>query len=464
MSAAEEIAKLQARNAELQAENAELVAKVQTLEQKVLELLKMIEQQGVKKNSRNSSTPPSQDKTKPRRKRSLRAKSKRKTGGQKGHDGHTLQMSDTPDKTETLYSLYCSECGEELSEEDQNLVSKRQVVILPPIEPQVVEYQQFGCTCKRCGHHQKASYPDGVNAPIQYGSEVMALVGYFSVFQYVPYQRLKLLFKDVFNLSISEGSINNLLKRGAQKAMPVYDTILEQIKTSEYVGSDETGAKVNGKKWWIWVWQNIQNTFLKAAKSRGFASVEEVLPEGLPNATVGSDRWAAQLKITSKAKQLCLPHLLRDLNYLIEVDQSEWAQQFKELLKKALALKPISIQRNQAFSPQEVLVQQVEKQLNELLAFTLTKKQTPLTLTFQTQMLKNRNHLFTFLYQLNVPPDNNASERAVRNVKVKQKISGQFKSGQQTFCVWRSVIDTLRKRHLNVLEHLKLIMKCPVPE
>lgn len=441
----------------LEAVNAELLQKISVLEEKVLQLFQIIEKQGIKKDSSNSHNSPSQDKSKPKRNRSLRPKSKRKSGGQKGRKGHTLKMTQNPDETKILRSSYCTSCGISLQNLPHKLVSKRQEVILPPIVPQIVEYQQFACQCA-CGHYQKADFPKNVNAPIQFGSKIVALVNYFNVFQYVPYQRLKLLFSDIFNLSISEGSIENLLKKGAVKSQPIYNAIFENIKNASYVGSDETGAKVNGEKFWIWVWQNVENTFLKASSSRGFDTVEALFPEGLPNTIIGSDRWAAQLKINSNAKQLCYPHLLRDLNYLVEAEKNEWAQSFKDLLKEALSLKQSSLDKNKAFSPNDYQVQDIENKLNKLLAFPIVKEQYPLTRTFQNQMVKNRNHLFTFLYNLDVPPDNNASERAVRNVKVKQKISGQFKSGQDTFCIMRSVIDTLRKRELNVLDKLNIIM------
>lgn len=443
----------------LKAENAILRQNQVVLEQKVLDLLQMIEKLGIKKDSSNSHNSSSQDKGKPKRKRSqsLRPKSNRKSGGQQGHEGHTLEMTETPDETKILRSNYCNVCGSDLQNLVPELISKRQEVIIPPIVPKIIEYQQFACQCG-CGYLQQAAYPANINAPIQFGSEVTALVSYFNVFQHILYQRLKLLFKDIFNLSMSEGSIKNLLRKGADKADPVYQAIFENVKQSSYVGSDETGAKVNGEKWWIWVWQNISNTFLKASPSRGFATVEQVFPEGLPDTIVGSDRLAAQLKITLKAKQLCLPHLFRDLNYLLDVEELEWAQKFKDLLKEALDLNRVCLAENLPCFHGEFEVQNLEDKLNKLLVFPIIKKQHPLTLTFQTQMMKNRNHLFTFLYHLDVPPDNNASERAIRNVKVKQKISGQFKSGQDIFCVLRSVIDTLRKRELDVLDNLKIIM------
>jgi transposase len=269
----------------LKATNAVLLQKITVLEEKVLQLFQIIEKLGIKKNSSNSHNSPSQDKSKPKRNRSLRTKSNRKSGGQEGHKGHTLKMTETPDKTKVLRSDYCSSCGSGLHDLVHQLISKRQEVIIPPIVPQIVEYQQFACRCS-CGHYQKAAYPSNINAPIQFGSEIVALVSYFNVFQYVPYRRLKLLFKDVFNLSISEGSIENLLKKGATKSQTVYQTIFENIKNANYVGSDETGVKVNGEKFWIWVWQNVKNTFLKASSSRGFDTVESLFPEGLPDTII----------------------------------------------------------------------------------------------------------------------------------------------------------------------------------
>jgi len=441
----------------LKAENAKLLQSQKDLEEKVLLLLQIIERQSIKKDSHNSHNPPSEDKGKPKRNQSLRKKTGRKSGGQPGHKGHTLEMSSSPDEVKDLKSNYCQDCGEDLTGLHHLLLSKRQEIVLPPIQPLYVEYRQYGCICS-CGHHQKGVYPKHIKAPVQFGSSVVALVSYFNVFQYVPYARLKLLFKDVFNLSMSEGSINNLLNKAAQKANPVYQTIFDNIKNASYLGADETGTKVNGEKWWIWVWQNAKNTFLKASKSRGFDTVENLFPQGLPNTTIGSDRWAAQLKITSKNKQLCFPHLQRDSIYLEELEKNEWATHFKQLLKDALKLRHLAVHRNRPFQKDDFQAYQIEHRLNRLLARSIVKEHFPKTHTFQKAMIKNRNYLFPCLYDLEVPPDNNASERAVRNVKVKQKISGQFKSGQETFCTLRSIIDTLRKRELDVLFFLKKIM------
>jgi transposase len=308
--------------------------KIKSLEEKVELLLELLQKKAVKKDSHNSSLPPSSDLF--TKNKSLRPVSTRSNGGQSGHKGSTLKMSETPDKIIDLKSDFCSVCGQSLQAELFILNSKRQVIEIPPIVPIYEEYRQYTCQCPTCNHQQSADFPLGVNAPIQYGSTVETLVGYFSVYQFIPYQRLQRLFSQVFSLPLSQGSIGNIIERSAQKCNGVYQEIKNQILQSSVVGSDETGAKVNGTKWWIWVWQNVQNTFLVASDNRGFKTVNRVFENGLPNSAIVSDRWAAQLKTFSKnslggTPQICLAHLLRDLIFLIEIEQLDFATQFKSL-------------------------------------------------------------------------------------------------------------------------------------
>ncbi len=427
------------------------------LEEKLSYVLKLLEEKGLKKDSHNSHNPPSQDKGTIKRK-SLRVKSGRKSGGQKGHKGRTLHQRENPDEIHKLVSNNCSRCGELLSTEGQKLLLKRQIIEIPPIKPIYIEYQQYGCDCKNCGHLEKAPFPENVNCHIKYGNSILSLVSYYSVYQYIPYARLTEQFKDIFNLPISEGTIENLLNRAAKKSAPIYREIMKQLTKSIYAGSDETGAKVNGEKWWIWVWQNLLNTYIAASKSRGFSTIENIIGTKLSQSIIGSDRWAAQLKLETKGKQLCTAHLLRDLIYLEELEKDQWAKDFIALLKQGLQLNKESIERNKAFEKTEQKTLDIEQDLNNLLARSINKGKMPKSFTFQKSMIKHRNSIFTYLYHLDVPPDNNASERAIRNIKVKQKISGQFKSGQDAFCIIRSCIDTLKKRNLNVYSYLCDIM------
>jgi hypothetical protein len=242
----------------------------------------------------------------------------------------------------------------------------------------------------------------------------------------------------------------------------VYQQIKANIVDSKIIGSDETGVKVNGGKWWIWVWQNIQNTFIIASPNRGFQTINSVFADGFSKATLISDRWAAQLKTNATNHQLCLAHLLRELNFLEELEQNEFSTKFKTLIDAVFELKRHQKATNTSTKIDSEEAKTLENKLNELLSMIIDDKKCPKTSIFQFSMIKNRNYILPCIYDLEIPADNNASERAIRVIKVKQKVSGQFKSGQHSYCVIRSVIDTLIKRNLEVIHHLNLIIKAKI--
>jgi len=455
MSSEEQIILLREENYLLREENKQLHNLVSKLEQRIIELEDLLRKSNIRKNSSNSSMPPSSDMSFPKRNQSLREKSGKTTGGQFGHKGTTLKMTDTPDEIIRIEPSYCNHCGNSLEREDRLLQSKRQVIEIPPINPIIIEYQNFMKICPNCGHHQQGGYPEGVNNHIQYGSSVEAAISYFFVYQYMPYKRLKECLKHLFNLAISQGSIENVLNRMSLKAEPVYNRIKELIILSKQNGSDETSVKVNGKKWWIWVWQTLLLTYLTCSKSRGSQSIDNEFPDGLKNSILISDRWAAQLKTEALAHQLCIAHLLRDLKYLEQLEKNEWSTRMKELLKESLNLKEKCLE----CSKDDADAMQLEQRLDILLKEDIPKTTNHKTFAFQKSLMKYRDSIFIFLYNKDTTPDNNGSERSIRNIKVKQKISGQFKTGQHSFCVLRSVIDTCIKNAVDVMDALCAIAK-----
>lgn len=415
-----------------------------------------------KKDSNNSHTPPSVDLK--RKNKSLRQKSGKPKGGQKGHKGHTLEMSDTPDTIEFLYPSYCNNCGTDLADHIFRLQSRRQVTDIPPIVPEITEYRCMGTDCA-CGHHQCGSFPPGVDNHVQYGPNIQSLVIYQSYYQFLPFHRLCDFFRKICSVPISKGTIENIIRRNAKKATPVYEKLQQAIAISFFVGSDETGYKLNTQKGWFWVWQNALITFIVAATSRSKQVIAEHFPDGLPNAILCSDRLAAQLSTVTKGAQLCLAHLLRDLNFLIERQESDWPQQFKNLLKEAIGLKQQQAQYPQNHPKVLELEQKLDNLLNDEQLQLLLKDPDKFqnAITFFKQMRKLRNNLFPFLYHQLVPYDNNGSERAIRMIKVKTKISGQFKSLHKEFAILRSVIDTTIKNGKSVFQAIHAIVQCQPP-
>lgn len=436
-------------------ENRVLREIIRKLELRIAELEEELRKSKIPKDSSNSSKPPSSDISKPKRTQSLREKSGRKTGGQPGHKGTTLLMIDTPDEIVELKPDYCNRCGCNLENEESNFESGRQVIDTPPVKPVVTEYQNYRKLCPKCGHKQLSDYPLGINNHVQYGSNVEAAIAYFSVYQYVPFKRLKECMQHIFGLEISQGSIANILERMSSKSQTVYNKIKSTVMTAKQIGSDETSAKVNGKNWWVWVWQTPYSTFISVSQSRGSKTIEKLFPSGFNNAVLNSDRWAAQLKTNAKGHQLCIAHLLRDLKYLLELEKNDWAGQVKKVLNEALKLKNECLEYSRG-DPDTI---QLERKLDILLKANIPKTNNKKTLAFQKSLIKHRKSIFTFLYHSGIPPDNNASERAIRNIKVKQKISGQFKSGQNYFCILRSVVDTCLKRGVDVMFALNSIAR-----
>jgi transposase len=460
------IASLEAENAALrvkvsgmallESDNLMLQQRVSELAQTVADLIKKMEQSSVRKNSQNSSIPPSSDLS--RKNKSLRKKSGRKPGGQRGHSGTTLKMTDTPDHIERLVPVICEACCATLDATLARVVERRQVVDIPPIQAEVTEFQACGIMCG-CGKHQIAAFPQGVDNHVQYGPNIAALTVYHSVYQYIPYKRLQHFFAHVCHLPISIGTLENIVTRMADKARPIWQDLRSKVETAPSVGSDETGVKVNGGKQWVWVWQTAMITFLAVSAKRGSQIIEQLFPQGFQAATLCSDRWRAQIKTTAQNHQLCLAHLLRELIYLIACEKTAWASAFKELLQDAIQLK----KNQEAYPKDDPVAIQIEERLDELLQQNLEDGYIDKTIAFKKSMNKYRNYLLPFLYNPLVTFDNNASERGIRNLKVKLKVSGQFKTGHEDYCILRSIIDTTIKQGNSILDAIAAIARLPTP-
>ena len=411
-----------------------------------------------KKNSGNSHTPPSRDENRPMKNQSLREKSDRKTGGQQGHEGKTLQCSTMIDIIVEHKPTYCNCCGQDLTEVSETLIETRQVIDIPVIKPQCTEHRIYRKICK-CGYNMDSDFPSHLTAKVQYGAGVESLAGYLHARQYLPYGRMKEFFTDVMGLPVSVGGLNHILKRLTQKAIPHYQQIKERLYQSVFIGTDETGVKVNGQKDWMWTWQNEGLTFIAHSDNRGFKTIEDHFGKGLPNAILGHDRFACHFNCQARHHQICMAHLLRDVKYLAELyEQCRWASEMKALITEALELKKeLTIPQYYGENKQR---QGLMIKLDELLHFQLSEDHARAK-TLQKNLIKYRQYLLFFLYHPKVPPDNNGAERAIRNIKVKQKISGQFKSnrGASSFAILRSIIDTTIKSGQNVLNALSLIAK-----
>jgi len=435
---------------------AELEQEVKMLKAIIFELIERLAKYENPKNSRNSSIPPSKDENRPFKSKSLREVSGKKPGGQPGHEGKTLEMVSVPDEIITHQPLFCKKCGLDISHLPAEMVEKRQVVEIPPIKPVYIEHQVFARTCI-CGCKVTGSFPTEITPGISYGKSVESLSAYFYARHYLPFARMHEMFKDVFSLPISEGGIHQVLDRATAKVEPAYTLIHERIKDSSVIGADETGTHIGKDKGWFWTWQNNKLTYIVASMNRGTQTINKHFERGFPKAVLVHDCWKSHFEPNALTHQICIAHLLRETTYLDERYNSTWPNQFKELLRDAIHLKQKLI-RSDYLAPIPERTHLIQRLL-ELLQTPVRQEHDELA-AFQRRMIKYKNYIFTFLFHFDVPPDNNGSERAIRNIKVKHKISGYFKSfnGAMQFAILRSVIDTTIKNGQNVLNAFAQIL------
>ncbi len=360
----------------------------------IKDLQKRLVKEKPKKNSNNSSIAPSTDMTKPKKNQSLRGKSDKKVGGQKGREAKFLTQSDEPDEIKEVdFNIEnCKNCDASLADVEKELKERRQVLDLElsKIETKITEYQSFSKICPLCGfENHDNNFPHLVAPHISYGVNITAIVSYLSVSQYLSYNRIVSLMSNLFKVDISYGVVDKMIKRASKLSQNEITKIVEALELSSIVGIDETGCKINGEKYWHWAFQNDDTEVMK------------------------------------------------DLKLLIQESMIDHKEEFtldqREILKIEYE-KTLEYLLNQKALPDS----ETQKQLNSF------------------KKAHERNQIFTFLEHPNIPPDNNGSERAIRNVKVKLKVSGQFKSfqGATDYASLRSIIDTSRKRGLNEFDSL----------
>lgn len=410
---------------------------------------------GPKKNSGNSSVPPSKDENRPRRTNSLRTSSGKSSGGQQGHDGHTLKMTATPDQVYHHSPNFCRCCGLKLDVTASELTARRQVIDIPEIKPRYIEHRVYRAHCS-CGHQTAGTFPAGVDAPISYGGQTTALIAYLHTRQYISLARISEFFRSIYGMGIGQGTICGILDRFSAKALPAFALIKAAVQGAKVIGADETGMKENGKLNWFWTWQSKIATYITASENRGTETVKSNFPEGFPKAVLVHDCWKSHLNTTAAGHQICTAHLLRELLFFKQKYKCTWAAKFSEMIMIAIELKK-TIEPGHYQNPIKER-SDIEAILDGLLRENIDSGHIEV-ITFQKRIIKYRSYLLTFLYHQDVPPENNASERAIRNIKVKQKISGMFKSakGAQNYAIIRSITDTCNKNQQNILNAFRTI-------
>lgn len=444
--------------AALRAENAALKARMAELERR-LEL-----------NSSNSGKPPSSDGLKkPARVRNLRERSGKKPGGQMGHKGETLRQVTDPDVVIDHYPPACSTCGVGLDLETSVGHSVRQVFDLPEPQPLVVtEHRAHDCQCTACGAKTRAPFPDGVNAPVQYGARITAFVIYLLHYQLLPENRLAALMADLFGVKVAAATIARMSRTCAERLRGFAATVRDLVAGAQVKHMDETGFRIGGKTQWLHVASTALLTFYRVCAKRSslLANVAGI---------VVHDHWKPYYTMQGVLHALCNAHHLRELKALVEIEKEEWARKMQRLLRRACHVTNRARERGVPIKPR--LIDCFERRYDAILAEGLVfhEAQAPLVRAaikgggkrrgraprrtghnLLLRLATRKNDTLRFLRDATVPFTNNQAERDARMMKLRQKISGGFRSfqGAMDFALIRSFFSTANKQGWNIIDAL----------
>jgi transposase len=420
-------------------------------------------------DSSNSSKPPSSDglKKKPRILKSLRTRTGKRSGGQRGHRGDTLRQVAEPDRTIEHAAEVCGHCRAPLPADSKVGQEKRQVFDVPEQPLIVTEHRAAIHRCPACRRRTRAAFPDGVVSPAQYGERVRAAAIYLNAQQLVPEERTAQILHDLFGaVGACGASVAGWVRRKAGALTPVWRGIGARVATAPVRCLDETGFRIAGSTRWLHTASTPTHTFYRADEPRS------AMPE-VRGGVVVHDHWRAYYGLEGVDHAFCNAHLLRELQAVCELDREPWAEALRATLLDANeAVRKAKAQGASALAPQAISA--LERRYwdairdglglhRSLPAFDPSpstkkrKKQRPahnLLIRFKTF----KQATLRFLTDFSVPFTNNLAEQDLRMMKVKTKISGGFRTpqGAADFARLRSVISSARKQGIDILAALTL--------
>ena len=469
MNVEELVKELEAQRAENQTLRNDLAKALEHLEQANARI-KQLEGQAAK-DSHNSSKPPSTNgfKEPVRKTQSLREKSGKKSGGQPGHPGRTLMMVEQPDQTVRLTPEQCQHCQQDLSEAALCRTERVQVFDVPTVHLQVTEYHVEVKACPDCQAETRAGLPDGLTpASAQYGPNVKTLAVYLACLHLLPLARVCQILGDLFGTTFSEAGVLAACQQSASAIAPVLKRIKTALHTSQVVHNDETGFRVEKKRWWLHVAATSRFTLYLAHPKRGKEATDamEILPHFL--GTSIHDSLSSYLQYECM-HGLCVVHYLRELTFVFERFEQRWANEMKALLLEIKARVQRAREEGMTSLP-EAVKQDFERRYTELVQTGMAANPPPQKRTGKRGAPKKsdalnllirlhhyRDLILRFMHDFDVPFDNNQAESDLRMMKLRQKISGCFRTqeGAAIFCDLRSYLSTLQKQGVHLLTALR---------
>jgi transposase len=463
------------------ADKDRLITDLYALVAELREEIKKLKEQ-ISKNSQNSSKPPSTDGLSKPDPKSLRTPSGKKSGGQQGHASHYLEAVASPNYIQTHRVVQCERCANNLETIEAEGFEERQVFDIPAPSIEVTAHRAETKRCT-CGQVNTARFPTEVTASVQYGSRIKAVAVYLNQYQLIPYSRTEEMLESLYGVSLCEGSIYNFNLQTYHALEETEAQLKLAIQQQPVVHSDESGVRVEGKLNWVHAASTAEFTHYQHHEKRGKVAMDEIgiLPnyEGI----LVHDHLKSYFNYTLCEHSLCNAHHLRELVFLLEHGLLAWAGEMIHLLvimkkcvdraknrshdelnlklKRLLVLRYRSILEEGVKHDNSLVVNNSELSIPPKRG---RKKQS------KAKNLLDRLHQYEtevlrFLSDFQAPFDNNQAERDIRMVKLKQKISGTFRSnfGADLFFRIRSYLSSAKKQGHNMLEALTLSFRgCPL--
>jgi transposase len=365
-----------------------------------------------------------------------------------------------PTSRRELRAECCQGCGADVSRTAQFACESYDRIEIPPIEPEVTRVTLMGGVCPCCRKRFKAIAPADLAPGSPFGDNLRAFVIYLRSVQGIALARLVILLRDLFGLEISEGALVNILADSRPAFASQTNLIKARLLSGTALASDETGVRVGKANWWLWVFHHAENALFVIDPHRSKEVIKTFLGEWRPDFWL-SDRLGSQMGWAKRGHQVCLAHLIRDVQYAIDAGDTIFSPGMKGLLKRACA---IGRRRDRlANSTLKIYEADLERRLDLLLALTPA---TPAGRKMQRVIKKVRSHLFVFMTNREIEPTNNGSERALRPCAVYRKITNGFRStwGAALYADIRSVVETARRRGVRALQAIRLTLAAkPLP-